>query len=124
MQHRSIATSQPCGVKQRVTDPDDRPTLDQLEARLQAAKARETPRQNREEAHSQAEIGWRMVTELVAGLIIGTGIGYGLDWLFGTLPVFLILFTLLGFAAGVNVMLRSAKELQANDETGLQQPEE
>ena len=54
-----------------------------------------------------------MVTELVAGLGIGFGIGYGLDSLFGTLPWLMVLFTFLGLAAGVNVMMRTAKEVQA-----------
>lgn len=49
---------------------------------------------------------------MVAGLGIGLGIGYGLDTVFGTIPVFLIIFTLLGFAAGINVVLRTAKEIQ------------
>ena len=53
-----------------------------------------------------------MVTELVAGLVIGLCIGFGLDSLFGTLPIFLVLFVLLGFAAGVKTMLRSAQALQ------------
>ena len=56
--------------------------------------------------------GRRQVTELVSGLLIGFGIGYGLDVLFGTLPLLLILFTLLGFIAGVRVMLRTAQEIQ------------
>ena len=60
----------------------------------------------------QAHAGWRMVTELVAGLLIGFCIGYGLDSLFGTLPIFLVLFVLLGFAAGVKTMLRSAQDIQ------------
>ena len=54
-----------------------------------------------------------MVTELVSGLLIGVGLGYGLDVLFGTLPIFLVVFTLLGFVAGVNVMMRTSKEIQA-----------
>ena len=58
-----------------------------------------------------AQVGWRMVIELVTGLIIGAGIGYGVDWLFGTIPLFLVVFTLLGFASGVQTMLRSAREL-------------
>ena len=53
-----------------------------------------------------------MVIELVSGLGIGAAVGYGLDVLFGTLPVFLVGLTLLGFVAGVRVMLRTAKELQ------------
>ena len=62
--------------------------------------------------YSQANLAWRMVIELVAGIVNGFGIGYGLDVLFGTLPVCLVLFVLAGFAAGVKTMLRSAKEVQ------------
>ena len=57
-------------------------------------------------------MAWRMVIELVAGIAIGFGIGYGLDRLFGTLPVFLILFIGLGFVAGVRTMMRTAQEVQ------------
>ena len=53
-----------------------------------------------------------MVIELVAGIVIGFGIGYGLDALFGTLPIFLVTFVLLGFVAGVRTMMRTAKEIQ------------
>ncbi len=59
-----------------------------------------------------ANLAWRMVIELVAGLAIGFGIGYRLDRLFGTLPIFMVLFILLGLAAGVKTMLRSAQEVQ------------
>jgi ATP synthase protein I len=56
-----------------------------------------------------------MVTELVVGMLMGLGIGYGLDHLFGTMPLFLIIFTILGFAAGVRTMMRSAEEVQMKD---------
>jgi ATP synthase protein I len=52
-----------------------------------------------------------MVIELVTGMLLGVAIGYGLDVLFGTLPIFLILFSLFGFAAGVKTMLGSARQL-------------
>jgi hypothetical protein len=58
------------------------------------------------------QAAWRMVTELVAGLLVGFGIGLGLDALFGTRPWLLVLFTLLGFWAGIRVMMRTARELQ------------
>ena len=38
--------------------------------------------------------------------------GYGLDVLFGTMPIFLVIFTFLGLAAGVKTMMRSAEEIQ------------
>ena len=52
-----------------------------------------------------------MVLELVTGMFLGLAIGYGLDALFGTLPVFLVIFALLGFAAGVKTMMNSARQL-------------
>jgi ATP synthase protein I len=39
-------------------------------------------------------------------------VGYGLDFLFDTKPVFILILTLFGFAAGVKTMMRSASELQ------------
>jgi ATP synthase protein I len=54
-----------------------------------------------------------MVIELVAGLGIGFVIGFGLDTLLGTKPIFLVIFIFFGFAAGIKTMLRSAKEVQA-----------
>jgi len=93
----------------------------QLEARIAAAKQAQAPKPRADEHYSQANLAWRMVIELVAGLGIGFGIGYGLDRLFGTLPILLVLFTLLGFAAGVKTMIRSAREIQEQklaDEAG------
>lgn len=61
--------------------------------------------------YDKAHVAWRMVTEIVTGILMGAGIGYGLDWLMGTLPLMLILFILLGFVAGIKVMMRTAAEL-------------
>ena len=95
-----------------MTDPDEKQRMEQLEDKIANAKAVHRPQSQIEDHHSQAHAGWRMVTELVAGLLIGFCIGYGLDSLFGTLPIFLVLFVLLGFAAGVKTMLRSAQDIQ------------
>ncbi|MCC5966359.1 MAG: AtpZ/AtpI family protein [Natronohydrobacter sp.] len=70
--------------------------------------------------HSMAQVGWRMVTELVAGLGVGAMIGYGLDVWLGTLPLFLVVLTLLGFVAGVKTMLRSAREFETKDNAAPQ----
>jgi ATP synthase protein I len=85
--------------------------LKRLEERLAQARAAQAPPPPKEEHYTLANLAWRMVIELVAGLAIGFGIGVGLDAVFGTRPVFLVLFTLLGFAAGVNVMVRTAREV-------------
>ncbi|MEL6521522.1 MAG: AtpZ/AtpI family protein [Pseudomonadota bacterium] len=100
-----------------MSEQNDTDRLRKLEERIEALKDKEPEGPKMGEHYSQAQVGWRMVTELVAGLLIGFGIGYGLDVLFGTLPILLVIFTMLGFAAGVRVMLQTAKEVQA-DEAG------
>lgn len=92
--------------------PPDEARLKDLEARIAKAKAAKEDVHHMKKDYSQAQLAWRMVIELVAGLGIGFGIGYGLDLLLGTLPFFLVLFIGFGFAAGVKTMLRSAKEVQ------------
>ena len=96
-----------------MSDPDPKRKLEELDAKLTALKAaQKSEKAHQEEHYSQANIAWRMVTEMVAGLGIGFGIGYGLDVVLGTTPFLMVVFALLGIAAGINVMLRTAKEVQ------------
>jgi ATP synthase protein I len=46
-------------------------------------------------------IGLRVGIELVSALVVAVAIGYGLDYLFGTKPILMAVFVLLGGAAGV-----------------------
>ncbi|MEM6677146.1 MAG: AtpZ/AtpI family protein [Pseudomonadota bacterium] len=88
-------------------------SLDDLGARIAAARDAQQPAPSaRAGALRGWELAFRMVIELVVGIAIGSAMGYGLDTLLGTLPAFLIVFGLLGFAAGVRVMMRSAEEAQ------------
>lgn len=96
----------------------DEQRLRTLESRLDAIgrdQAGEDTAKTLGDEYSQASMAWRMVTELVVGMALGFGIGYGMDGLFGTRPVFLILFALLGFAAGIRVMLRTAQEARKRE---------
>jgi ATP synthase protein I len=87
--------------------------LKRLEDRIAAAKAsRAEPVSPANAKFTQSSLAWRMVTELVAGMLLGLAIGWGLDSLFGTRPAFLVIFALLGFAAGVRTMMRTAGEIR------------
>lgn len=102
-------------------DPD---RLRKLEDRIEDLRRASQPEPRVVRDLGAADLGWRMVIELVSGLGIGAAIGYGLDILFGSLPWMLVAFTLLGFAAGVNVMLRTAREIQKrNAADGTRQDE-
>ena len=98
-----------------MSDPSNPDPLKSLDERIKAAKMAKTPEPKVDDHYTGAQLAWRMVIELVAGIAIGFGIGYGLDALFGTMPVFLVIFILLGFAAGVKTMLRTAKEVQTDE---------
>lgn len=83
-----------------------------LEADIAALReARKPKRSAGADKFNAASLAWRMVTELVVGVLIGAAIGWGIDSVTGALPLFLIVFTLFGFAAGVRVMIRSGDEV-------------
>jgi ATP synthase protein I len=65
--------------------------------------------------------GFRLATEFVAGVLVGGLLGYGLDYMLGTLPLFLIILLLLGFGAGILNMARAANRVSPA-EGRLQQP--
>lgn len=96
-------------------DPDPE-RLRALEERLKKIKGPEKEEHSGDKGYNQAQYAWQMVVELIAGLGIGFGIGYGLDAIFGTKPIFMVLFILLGFAAGVKVMLGTAAHMQKTPE--------
>lgn len=95
-----------------MTDTDDYKQKKNLQERIKNLEEEINPPEKEESAISQANMGWRMVVDLVAGVGLGFVIGYGLDILFGTKPLNMILFVLLGFGAGINLMLRTAKEMK------------
>ncbi|MEO8300809.1 MAG: AtpZ/AtpI family protein [Rhizomicrobium sp.] len=92
----------------RLTDLGKR--LDEAQKRQAAGAKRPPP--------SQAGIAGRFATELVAALVVGGGLGWGIDWLLGhfgfhTRPVFLLVFFVLGAAAGIRNVMRAATEINA-----------
>lgn len=101
-------------------DDPDLNRLHALEKRLAQATKEPGAKPVTGTSFSQGELAWRMIIELVTGMLLGLAIGYGLDALFGTLPIFLVIFALLGFAAGIRVMMGTAKTLgQQNTGTAL-----
>ncbi len=78
-----------------------------FDARLQAARTRQgldaTPHDGGRSAGGASPwgMGLRVGVEMVAALAVGTGIGWALDRWLHTLPLFLVVFVLLGGAAGI-----------------------
>ena len=57
---------------------------------------------------SAMALGFRLSSELIAGVVVGALMGWGFDRLLSTSPFGLIVFVLLGFSAGVLNVIRSA----------------
>ncbi len=95
-----------------MSDDPDLVRLRALEAKLAKAQGKSVEKAGKAgTSFSQGELAWRMVIELVTGMLLGLVIGYGLDALFGTLPIFLVIFALFGFAAGIRTMMQTAKQM-------------
>jgi ATP synthase protein I len=58
--------------------------------------------------------GFRLSTELVAGVLLGAGLGWLIDLWLGISPWGMIVFLLLGFTAGVLNVMRTAGVVPAN----------
>ena len=57
---------------------------------------------------SAMALGFRLSSELIAGVVVGAAIGWGFDRLLSTSPFGFIVFVMLGFVAGVVNVVRSA----------------
>jgi ATP synthase protein I len=83
-------------------------------ARDQAGRSSENPAEDRAATASGYARGFRLSSELVAGVLVGAGLGWLIDRLLGISPWGLIVFLLLGFAAGVLNVMRSAGVVPRN----------
>ena len=83
--------------------------LDKLDRKLEEFKSKKE--KDRPKPIQVQNDGWRMIIELVTGMLLGVGLGLGLDYMIGSEPIFLIIFSLLGFMAGVKTMMTTAKKI-------------
>ena len=96
-----------------------RSRLDSLTRSLDARRAQDTAAEQAKaaDAGSMAEagramsLGFRAITELMVGLGLGAALGWGVDQLLGTAPLFMILLLFLGMAAGVWNVMRLANTM-------------
>ncbi len=88
----------------------------EIAARLEIAKKNINNNQKNNQGSNAASLGkaLKISTELVAAVVVGSIIGYLLDGLFGTKPLLTICFFLMGVAAGILNVFRSAKKMHNN----------
>ena len=87
---------------------------DQFKTRLKIAKnkIRSKKSSKNEESPSGIGIAFKMSTELVSAVAVGTIIGFILDNWFGTKPWLILIFFFVGVIAGITNVVKSAKKMQ------------
>ena len=87
---------------------------EELKTRLKIAKDRLLKKNTQTKNQNSSSIGaaFKLSTELVSAVAVGTIIGFILDNTFGTKPWLIIIFFFIGVIAGIINVIKSAKNMQ------------
>ena len=87
---------------------------DKFKTRLEIAKKKVLKRSLKEQKHNPSPIGtaFKLSTELVSAVAVGTIIGFILDKTFGTKPWLILIFFFVGVITGIINVIKSAKNMQ------------
>ena len=87
---------------------------DPFKTRLEIAKSKISKRNLFKDQKPPSSIGtaFKLSTELVSAVVVGTIIGFILDKTFGTKPWLILIFFFVGVVAGIINVFRSAKNMQ------------
>ena len=90
---------------------------DPFKTRLKIAKSKIKKQLDNDNEKRGSFMGsaFKLGTELVAAVAVGTIIGFILDNWFGTKPILIIIFFFIGFAAGILNVVRTAKNMQKDN---------
>lgn len=88
--------------------------LDQFDAKLKAARGRIGESDSGDLAREGTSLGYgfRLSVELLAGLMVGLGMGYVIDGWLGSRPWFMLVFMILGLGAGVLNVMRVSRKME------------
>ena len=86
--------------------------LRRLKSKINVAKEKKSAKASAPKVIAATGIGIRVAADLLAGVLVGGGIGYVLDDWFGTKPVLLTIFLLFGGAAGFLNVYRMVKSVE------------
>ena len=87
---------------------------DPFKTRLEIAKSKLLRKNLYKDQEQRSSIGtaFKMSTELVSAVVVGTIIGFILDKTFGTKPWLILIFFFVGVIAGIVNVFKSAKNMQ------------
>ena len=86
--------------------------LKELDAKLSAGRQRLQPETERRSNASMLGLAWRLTIEMLAGIGVGGFIGWWMDKVFATKPIFMLLMLVLGMGAGLMNSVRTVSEMR------------
>ncbi|UYN95705.1 MAG: AtpZ/AtpI family protein [Enhydrobacter sp.] len=97
----------------------ERKRADEIDARLREARRnveKSAPGKGEGSgmSHRQTAVAYRVLVDMIAGLLVGGFLGYWLDRWLGWAPWGLVTMLLVGFVAGANNAWRAIRSLQAD----------
>lgn len=99
---------------------DDNAALEDLGKRVRSAHdkqvARDRPPPSRYAGASGMGLGAKVLVDFLAGIGLGAGIGWALDYWLGSRPWGIIVFCVLGFVAGLLNVIRTANQAQRKED--------
>jgi ATP synthase protein I len=102
-----------------MAEDDERSRLADLDRRLREAETARQPQRAPDRPPGTAVgMAMRVGVELTAGLVVGGMVGWGFDYLLGTKPWLMLVFFLLGAAAGMLNVVRIARAM--NESAGAE----
>jgi ATP synthase protein I len=100
------------GDRMMTRQDDKRDRLDTLEKKLSASRQRHQPEEQGRANASMLGLAWRLTIEMLAGIGVGGFIGWWIDKVLGTEPIFMLLMLVLGMGAGLMNSVRTVAEMR------------
>lgn len=93
-------------------NPNERGRLKDLDEKLSAGRQRLQPQEPDRANASMLGLAWRLTIEMLAGIGVGGFIGWWMDKVLGTEPIFMLLMLVLGMGAGLMNSVRTVNEMR------------
>ncbi len=90
-----------------VAAPEEPPSLESLKERIAASRGEESAKKTPRALRGEHSYGY--IADLMAGFLVGTGLGYVLDREFHTLPIFTVFGLVLGSTGGIMLIYRASQ---------------
>ena len=86
--------------------------LQDLESKISESRKKRQPVQENRGNASMLGLAWRLTIEMLAGIGVGGYLGWWIDGVFGTKPIFMLVLLILGMAAGLLNSVRTVAEMR------------